>query len=241
MRHAIEDTLARGCLWFAHPAPNLLQRCGGVYHERTMKKLSLLGLMTAFATLSFWACSGGETTSGGSSRCVPGEQIVCACPGSSVTGAQACNALGTGYETCEGCSDSSGNGAGGAGSANSGNGGATSMTSAGNGGGATAASGSATTAASSATGGTGCDSGDCDTCSLSMCAEQVCVTEIAACQADTDCTDLVACNANCSVNDFDCFMNCETTHPIGAMLNGVADFCRYCTACSVDCKRICPP
>jgi hypothetical protein len=163
---------------------------------------------------------------------VPGEQIVCACPGSSVTGAQVCNALGTGYETCEGCSDSSGNGAGGAGSANSGSGGSTSMTSAGNGGGATAAS--------SATGGTGCDSGDCDTCSLSMCAEQVCATQIAACQADTDCTDLVACFANCPVNDIDCYMGCDTMHISGAVLYGEAEFCKNCTACSVDCKRICP-
>ncbi|MFP6684793.1 MAG: hypothetical protein VB934_08775 [Polyangiaceae bacterium] len=194
-----------------------------------MKKSSLLGLMTAFATLSFWACSGGETTTGGSSRCVPGEQIVCACPGTSVTGAQVCNALGTGYEACEGCPGGSG----------SGSGGATSAATAGKGGGTTAASGPATTTASSATGGMACDSGDCDVCILSTCAEQVCATEIAACQDDTDCVALVACMANCPNGDIECYVNCDNAHPTGSMLYGVADYCKHCTACSVDCMSIC--
>ena len=200
--------------------------------------------MMALATLSFWACSGGETTTGGSSRCVPGEQIVCACPGTSVTGAQVCNALGTGYEACEGCSGSSGNGSGGASSVAAGTGGATSAATAGKGGGTTAASGPATgpttTAASTATGGMGCDSGDCDTCSLSMCAEQVCATEIADCQNDVDCTALAACVANCPMNDITCYMNCDSMHQNGAQLYGAAEFCKSCTACSVDCKRLCP-
>ncbi len=217
----------------------LLQTGCDVYHERTMKKLSLLGLMTAFAILSFLACSGGETTAGGSPRCVPGEQIVCACPGSSVTGAQVCNALGSGYGACEGCPGGSGSGSGGASSVAAGTGGATSAATAGKGGGTTAASGPATTAASSATGGMGCDSGDCDVCSVSMCAEQVCATEMADCQNDNDCTALVACIAQCPMDDFDCYRACDNMYPNGSGLWNALEYCKICTACSVDCVMIC--
>jgi hypothetical protein len=45
--------------------------------------------------------AGGDATS--SQRCIPGEQVSCACPGTSVPGAQTCNATGTGYGPCVGC------------------------------------------------------------------------------------------------------------------------------------------
>jgi hypothetical protein len=86
---------------------------------------------------------------------------------------------------------------------------------------------------------TGATGGVRDTCSLSMCAEQVCATEIAACQNDTDCTALVACIAQCPVDDFTCYMNCANAHPNGSVLYGAAEVCKHCTACSVDCMIFC--
>lgn len=62
----------------------------------------------------FWmmAC-GGETSS---SPCTPNQQLACACPGSSVTGVQVCDASGQSFSACTGC-DLASAGQGGAGPA----------------------------------------------------------------------------------------------------------------------------
>src|SRR5450432_2593444 len=62
----------------------------------------------------FSACgsSGGGKDGGGkdtaSGACVPGQQVSCACPGSSVSGVQVCNSAGTGLGSCTGCPGTAG-------------------------------------------------------------------------------------------------------------------------------------
>jgi hypothetical protein len=51
--------------------------------------------------------------------CSPGQQLACACPGSSVPGAQACKEDGSGFEACAGCPGGAGGSAGGSGGAGS--------------------------------------------------------------------------------------------------------------------------
>jgi hypothetical protein len=62
----------------------------------------------------------GQAGVGGSPLCVPGSQVACACPGSSVPGAQVCQPDGLGLGPCEGCPA----GTGGAGASGGGGGGA---------------------------------------------------------------------------------------------------------------------
>ncbi len=45
--------------------------------------------------------AGGDATSG--QTCIPGQQVSCACPGTSSPGAQTCSATGTSYGPCLGC------------------------------------------------------------------------------------------------------------------------------------------
>ena len=47
-------------------------------------------------------CATPAATTGGTSACVPGTQIACACPGGG-QGAQSCQADGLGFGTCGGC------------------------------------------------------------------------------------------------------------------------------------------
>jgi hypothetical protein len=80
-----------------------------------MKKIiPVLAFLGGAAGLAFVAC-GGSSGGGGTpstdagndgtmmGTCTPGQQVSCACPGSSVTGAQSCLANGSGYGACTGC------------------------------------------------------------------------------------------------------------------------------------------
>lgn len=70
------------------------------------------------------AGEGGTSGEGGSSGsapqvCAPGQQISCACPGSTVKGAQSCKDDGSGYLPCEGCPSGEGGSGGASGSGGS--------------------------------------------------------------------------------------------------------------------------
>ena len=79
----------------------------------TLSRQTAAAAVGVFATI-FIACgsSGGGTDGGGQETaggaCVPGQQVSCACPGSSVTGVQVCNSAGTGLGSCTGCPGSDG-------------------------------------------------------------------------------------------------------------------------------------
>jgi hypothetical protein len=90
----------------------------------SLSRHAVCGSILLLATLAAASCSsssgggtgGGPDASGGDSMsggaCTPGDQKSCACAGSSVTGAQVCNATGTAYGACSGCPSGGGDGGG---------------------------------------------------------------------------------------------------------------------------------
>ncbi len=85
----------------------------------------------------------------------------------------------------------------------------------------------------------GCNVGDCTTCANSQCAAAVCATEVATCQANQACVNLVQCYQNCSTPG--CFNVCDNLFPAGLTDLNAMVACMRCspTTCSIDCATSC--
>jgi hypothetical protein len=124
-----------------------------------MLRLAYLGIVVVA-----WSCSGS-----GGQPCIPGATQKCACPGTTVQGAQTCTADGKGFGACQGC------------------------------GGTTVSGASTSSAASTGAGTPGaCDVGDtCNNCVVSDCAAKQCPDQVKACKANDSCTKTIACWHSC--------------------------------------------
>lgn len=164
-------------------------------------------------------------------NCPPNESVSCACPGTTLPGAQVCLPDGSGYGACD-CSPS---GTGGAG-VGVGVGVGVSSGSSPTGQQASASTGFPSSTSSFAGAGGAdpnqgiCDTGaDCATCQNSKCAGDLCKNELAACELNPNCKSLYDCTKACDAMDAPCFNDC-----IGKFQNGTSDLIAFfvCTACS---------
>jgi len=216
-------------------------------------RLSLRGVALVSALSMATAVACGSSSGGGagsdaggdatSKVCTPGQQVSCACPGSTVTGAQVCGSDGTSYGACMGCPGSgSSSGASGSSSGASSGSSSGSLSGGSSGGSSGSSSGGTTDAANDSPGGdASCDGGelasDCVDCvnASAANANSPCTSQAATCSANTDCQNLNQCVGTCGGSS-QCIMTCQTTYP-----NGVADFAAL-TACVCQpcvCKQTC--